>query len=146
LAAIDRDHAQPIEHGGRLARPEIAGIERADVRAQKRLKLVQGDVLARAEIAAVVEAERAVRLGDLIVGQPAECLSVRGGVVAGRRGAGRMREARRPGRPDFPPSRGGRAQDPRWPLARQVVQAHDAGDRRRDRGRHGNGGSRRLAD
>jgi hypothetical protein len=90
LAAVDLDHVQPSDHRQRLRGAEIAAVERLDVRAQERLELVDVDRLAGAEIADVVQAEGAVRVGDLIVGQAAEAL--RGGRRrrARRRGAGPM--------------------------------------------------------
>ena len=85
LAAVDRDHVQPLEHARGRGSAEVARVERLDVRAQERLELVDGDVLARTEVAAAVEPEGAVRVGDLIVGQPTELVGRRGGARAGPR-------------------------------------------------------------
>ena len=72
LAAVDRDHVQPLEHARGGGGAEVAGVERLDVRAREGLELVEGDVLAGAEVAAAVEPEGAVAVGDLVVGQAAE--------------------------------------------------------------------------
>ena len=146
LAPVDGDYVQPLEHARRRARTEVARIERLDVRAQERLEFVERDVLARAEIAAAVEPECAVRAGDLVVCEPTELAGRRGGARAGLRRVSRMIEAHRPGRPDLSAVRGGRAQDPYGTRLHQIIQAHDGGDRTRDRGGQRNAGCRRVAD
>ena len=98
LAAVDHVQVQAAQHLGRPRGAEVTGVERADVRAQERLELVHGDPLAGTGIAGVVEAGRAVGVGDLVVGQPAE---LRGGAerVRARLGApGRGRDCGGAGR------------------------------------------------
>ena len=72
------------EHRGGLRRAEVAGVERLEVGRRKRLELVDRDVLAGAGVAGAVEAEDAVGVGDLVVGQAAELLGRGCRVGAGR--------------------------------------------------------------
>ena len=97
LAAVDRVQVQAPDHLRRPRGAEVAGVERADVRAQERLELVDGDPLAGTGIAGVVETGRAVGVGDLVVGQPAELRGGAGRVSARLRAAGRGRDRGRAG-------------------------------------------------
>ena len=128
LPAVDRDHVQPAEHAGRRCRPEEAGIECPDVRARERLELVDGDPLPGAEVASLVEAERAVGVADLVgrsarrtrlraalasehaVGEPGGCgklaaLAARNVRAGPTRAGGSRRAARAPDRSGRGPPR-----------------------------------------
>ena len=133
LTAVDPEHVQAPHHPGGPRGAEVARVEGADVRAQERLELVDGDPLAGTGIAGGVEAGRAVRVGDLVVGQPAELGGGAGGVGA------RLRAARR-GRDRGGARRGvagaagvGRRSEP--VLSDEVVEADHRGDVSGDVGR-----------
>ena len=89
---MDVHAAEHLSGGGRA---EVALVERLEVGHRERLQLEDRDVLAGAGVAGAVEAEGAVRVRDLVVGQAAELLGRvrRGG--ARRRRAGRVGEALR---------------------------------------------------
>ena len=65
---------QAAEHRRGLGRAEVARVEGLEVARRERLQLVDGDVLADAGVAGAVQAEDAVRVRDLVVGQAAEVL------------------------------------------------------------------------
>ena len=84
-ASVHVDRVEAAEHRRSAGRAEVARVEGLEIARRERLQLVDGDVLARAGVAGAVEAEDAVRVGDLVVGQAAEVLGGRGRVGARRR-------------------------------------------------------------
>ena len=122
-------------HGRCGRRPEVARVKGVDVAGVERLQLEHRDVLARADVVRAVEAERAVGVCDLVVGQAAELrrrvLGAPSTESAIRPGAGSSSSSRRVGRGRATPRSAGSPPAEPHDVVEADDRGHEAGERSR---------------